>query len=424
MAMAEGSLFTLDNGLRVILQPRPGTATVAWRLLVAGGSADDGERPGRAHFLEHALFRGSRRRSGEELQRAAEAMGGELSGGTTREYTSLDLVLPAGGSEGAAALLAELAFEPRFSPAELEREKPVVLAELGAASAGPERVLDLLLEALWGAHPLARPVRGDPAVVASLTAGELAAQHARCFTPERMVLSVAGDFALPGAREEIQAAFAPWPGGGGPPETPPAPRPRRGSLFGVQAGPLAHLALGVSAPSLGHRQRAAVQLAAHALGRGASSHLYRAVRQEAGLAYRVSAAYMPLAGTGYLAAWATCPQEAAQAAMWRMRQAWEQAAGQPPRGSALAFWRAVGVGLLRRGFETNRAAAGIAGIELLLTGRTEGLAAAQRRIGSVTEEEMESAARRWLDRVPCQVVVGPAPLDAARTDAVRHRGGG
>lgn len=132
---------TLPSGLRLVVQPRSGAglAAVDVRVRVGSGS-EDAQTSGTAHFIEHLVFKGGGARKPGDFDRAMETLGGEIAARTTRDYTQYTTVVPAAKWREAAGLLAEMVQNPGFRPADMERERAVILSEMTVAQTDPARL--------------------------------------------------------------------------------------------------------------------------------------------------------------------------------------------------------------------------------------------------------------------------------------------
>ncbi len=270
--------------------------SVALGIYVAGGSMT--ERPaerGATHFLEHVLFRRSRRRSGAAIARMTDRMGGDCDAYTTKEAVAFHARTTAERTGDALDLLLDLTAAPAFTDEDVEVERKVILEEMAEARDVPEDHLhDLFLRRLWPAHPLGAPVLGDEGGVRRLTRRTLARRFSALMRPERTLVVAAGAFEperlferlghlLARRRTARAAAVASKP-------SRRPPRARR-CLLHVPRPELTQTHVLVGAPTIpwGHPLRAAASLAAIVLGGGVSSRLWREVRDRKGLAYHIGA---------------------------------------------------------------------------------------------------------------------------------------
>jgi len=163
-------LTTLESGLKVASRPMPGVETVAIGLYADAGSRHEPARVnGLAHLFEHMVFKGAGGRSAREISEAIEDVGGDLNACTDRDGTSFTASLLAENLPLGIELLSDMVLRPHFDAADLEREKEVVLQELGEARDTPS---DIIFDDLWTAafpdQPLGRSILGDEASIAAI----------------------------------------------------------------------------------------------------------------------------------------------------------------------------------------------------------------------------------------------------------------
>jgi predicted Zn-dependent peptidase len=287
----------LSDGTAVWLEPMRDVASVALGVYVAGGSADEGPGArGATHFLEHLLFRRTRRRSGSAIARLTDRLGGDCDAWTSKESVAFHARTTAERAGEALDLLLDLTEGPAFTPADVDLERRVILEEMAEAKDVPEDHLhDAFVRRLWPSHPLGGPVFGTEESVRGLSRRDLAARFHDLFRPARTLVVVAGAFEperivgrLESARERARRL---------PPELPAPrcgrPRPRR-CVLDVPRPDLVqtHVLIGAQTIGWGDPRRTAASLAATILGGGVSSRLWRDVRERRGLAYHVGAGLM------------------------------------------------------------------------------------------------------------------------------------
>jgi predicted Zn-dependent peptidase len=268
--------------------------SLALGIFVAAGSADEapGAR-GATHFLEHLLFKRTRRRSGAAIARITDRLGGDCDAYTTKECVAFHARVPAARAAEAVDLLLDLTAAPAFTAADVEVERGVILEEIAEARDAPDDYLhDTFVRALWPAHDLGAPIFATKESVESLRRGALAARFHEIFRPERTLVVAAGamdEERLVALLERGRARRAPARLGA--PPRPSAPRSTRCTVA-IPRPDLeqAHLLVGGSTrlPWADPRVPAA-WIAAEVLGGGVSSRLWRDVREARGLAYHVGA---------------------------------------------------------------------------------------------------------------------------------------
>jgi predicted Zn-dependent peptidase len=401
---------TLPNGLRAVAIDRPGTPTVASKLLLKVGSRHDGERHGIAHCLEHTLFRGTATRGSQEVYGAVENLGGRIWGETVKDYLALGAVTAAHHYRTALQVLADVLLHPRFDAAAFEGEKRVILEEMARRLDTRQIVWDLYDLALWQVHPLRHRVLGYESAVAALTVDDVADHYRRTCVPPATVLVVCGACDPAEALQEVEKQFSPFTGDlpayEAVPLEPPLIESRQSTLR--RATRQVHLAIGWPAVPLRHPDSYVLKAIERLLGAGGRSRLYRALRERRGLVYAVHTVRAEHEDTGHFAIYAAVDprrvQEVLEAILGQIRRLQQEPVGEAELRAAQTSY----AGSLALSFETNLSVAGIVGVETLLTGQFEPFAEARRRVGRVTSEEVQQVANRYFDTVRyAMAVVGP-----------------
>ncbi len=286
---------TLESGLRVVSERVPGVRSVALGFVVPTGSvAERDSEAGISHLLEHMLFRGTARFGSEEIDQIFDAMGAEANAGTDKESTSLYTRVLDRHLERAFEVMADMVFRPRFG--ELEAEREVVLEEIAMYEDDPQdRVFDVLGGAIFGTHPLGRPVIGRAEVIAATSREQLADFHRAHYRPERIVVAGAGSIehdALVELARGAEALHSPGAGAGAGPAPGSAaerdaPEARRRISFLEKDTEQYHVCIG--GPGIAHddERRFALRVLENVLGGSSSSRLFQEVRERRGLAYAV-----------------------------------------------------------------------------------------------------------------------------------------
>ncbi len=184
----------LTDGTAVWLDPMRDVKSLALGIFVAAGSADEapGER-GATHFLEHLLFKRTRRRSGAAIARITDRLGGDCDAYTTKECVAFHARVPAARAAEAVDLLLDLTAAPAFTAADVDVERAVILEEIAEAHDVPDDLLhDTFVRALWPAHDLGAPIFGTKESVSDLSRATLAGRFRAIFRPERTLIVAAG----------------------------------------------------------------------------------------------------------------------------------------------------------------------------------------------------------------------------------------
>jgi len=303
----------LSNGLHVITHAMPHLETVALGIWVKAGARDElPEENGIAHFLEHLAFKGTRRRSAQQIAEEIESSGGEINASTGMETTTYYARVLKPDWRLALDILADILTESVFDPAELEREREVILQEIAAANDAPDDlVFDLAQAASFGAHPLGRPILGTSELVDSVTRDGIIAWRDRHYCASRMVVAAAGNIDHDQLETACQELLGNLASGTGPTRS----RPAFEALHRQAGKPLdqTHVVLSFAAPGYREPEIYALQVLSSLLGGGMSSRLFQEVREKRGLCYSVfsyASAYEDAGQFGIYAA--TSPSNAQQ----------------------------------------------------------------------------------------------------------------
>ena len=355
--------LVLNNGARAIFVARPRSPTLALQLLVRAGSRHDGARPGLAHLVEHLVFRAPREER-PDLFAAVERLGGEVTATTGRDYTAFSLVVAAPDAGRALALLPALARPPATDRASIRGERQVIGHELRERTRPADALWDLLLAALWGDDPLARPPAGALAALSALTGRAAIDFYTRYYTAPHLLVVGAGACAPEPFADAVRMGLGALPDDGGALGPPAPPKTRLAALEQPGGGPGSYVAVGVSVPGVEHPDSAALRLLEGVLGQGPGSRLGRALAAR-GLPATVQARYAAYAGVGVFAVLAAGPFTKVEAIAAALEAEVQGLVTRPPTPAALrTARRRLGTALYRH-CESNAGLAGALGAEAL-----------------------------------------------------------
>ena len=283
-------LAELDSGIRLITERLPGVRSVALGVWIRTGSRDEpAAKAGVSHFIEHLLFKGSRRYSAQEIAELFDTFGGELNASTSREHTVVYARVADHHLEQALDVIADMVFAPSF--ADLDAEREVVLEEIAMYEDTPQELVhDLLSEAVFEGDPLGRPVIGTAAAIGSLTRRTVSSYHRARYVPGNIVVAAAGnvDHDRVSALLEEAPARQERPGATGPKARPaPVRIPPPGLRFQRKETEQYHVCIGAPGLARSDPRRFAAGLLDGILGGSASSRLFQEIREKRGLAYSV-----------------------------------------------------------------------------------------------------------------------------------------
>ncbi|MEM7789172.1 MAG: pitrilysin family protein [Bacteroidota bacterium] len=229
----------LDGGVRVLTERIPSARSVAVGAWVDAGSRDEtAAQGGITHFIEHMVFKGTRRRRGYLINQRMESVGGYLNAFTSKEHTCF---YARGLDEHLGRALettVDLITQPTFPEREIEKEKDVVVEEIRMYEDTPEdHVFDLYEATMYPGHPLGRPVIGTPETVRSFSRDDLAGYVGRHYVPDRLVVSVAGNVRHADVVRRVERLVAEFERAPNPADRAPADtyEPARSAGFGARS---------------------------------------------------------------------------------------------------------------------------------------------------------------------------------------------
>ena len=301
----------LENGLVIVSEQMPHVRSVSFGVFLREGSRHEThDINGISHFIEHTLFKGTRKRSAVQIADESDALGGYLDAFTAREsvgYTNkvLDEHLPQ-----AFELVADLVTAPTFDPIELDKERSVILEEIKMVEDTPDDlVFEIFSEKFYPDHSLGRPILGTPETLATFQSDSVRAYYENAYRPENLVIAAAGNVTHEELLDLVQKHF----GHLRPRQIAvhqPAPAPSTHITLRHKAElEQSHLVIGAKCPSLMSKDHYAMNVLCTILGGGMSSRLFQSVREDKGLVYTIFSALTEYVDTGLLSIYAGASAE-------------------------------------------------------------------------------------------------------------------
>jgi predicted Zn-dependent peptidase len=297
------TLTTLDGGERIVTERVPSVRSVSIGIWIGAGSRDELDRQaGVSHFIEHLLFKGSSRYSGVQIAQVFDGLGGELNAATAKEYTVIYARVLDAHLETALDVMGDMLLAPVFDAGELDSEREVVLEEIAMyEDSYHDLVHDLISSAVFGDHPLGRPVIGSTATVRGLDGEIVRDYHANRYVGPNLVIAAAGNLEHEPLVHAVEQRFAPY---AKVPDASAGVRPvwigdsHPRSLFQAKPSEQYHVCLGGIGLQRSDRRRFAASLLDSILGGSASSRLFQEIREKRGMAYTVYTFGSQYADTG------------------------------------------------------------------------------------------------------------------------------
>lgn len=285
---------TLPNGLRLLMLSDDRVRSASISVWIGSGSRFEApERAGVSHFIEHMLFKSTRKRSARDIAEEMDAIGGQFNAYTTKEYTcvyarTLDTHLPI-----AVDVISDMITSPQLLEQELETERGVILEEIGMYEDSPEDLMvDGIYTAIWPGDMLGTNILGTRESIERMTAASLRAHMAEQYTGGRVVCAISGSFDRESLVRQITESFGVLPRGDVPYKAEPAVFHRSFNLI-EKDFEQTHICLGFAGVAQNDERRHALRVLNSICGGSSSSRLFQRIREELGLAYSVGCSSTP-----------------------------------------------------------------------------------------------------------------------------------
>jgi len=397
---------TLDNGLRIITDDIPGIATAALGLWVEVGARNEPENiNGISHFLEHMAFKGTTTRSALQIVESIENVGGHLNAYTSKENTAYHARILAQDIPLALELIADIIQNSIFEGNEIERERGVILQEIGQAMDTPDDIIfDYFQNTAFSGQPLGRPILGPPDIVRSLSRDDLMGYMNKEYTAERMVFAAAGgvdhdqivdlcrnrfsNLLTHPTKEYEKAAY------------------KGGHFYEKRDLEQVHLLVGFESYSYSDPESYPLAIYASLLGGGMSSRLFQEVREKRGLVYSISAFNSPFRDTGVFSIYAGTGPEKVKELLPTVKGVLEDFPGTLEEGEIARSKAQLKAGLLM-GLERTSARCEKLAQHMMIYNRSIPYQEIIEKVDAVTKEDIIAVATRLIAGDPTFAVLGP-----------------
>ena len=378
----------------LLVQRLPDRRTVTVGVWLAHGAAHDPERlAGATHLVEHLMLRRCGARARRELARLVDRLGGGVDAWTGAESMGVAVETTVDAIDAACDLVQDAVLDPTFDEGDVDLERRVAGAELDLARSDPEdRVEELLLQAAWGSHPLARPIIGDRLSLGRLTPEVLHCHHGTLVGPGRVLVSVVGDV----LGEEMVVRFNRLPLHR-PLERPPLPPLSwaAGTAWESARGDQVHARLAFPVRGSGDPDLPTLAVLNRLLGVGASSRLFQRLREDEGLTYDVFSSLLLRRQGGLLEVGWACGRDAYTAARRLVLEELERLPRDLSTDEVAVAVEALSRGLMMD-LEDPAARADLEANEVFERGRRLDPARALAKLAQVSAEDARRLAREVL----------------------------
>ena len=295
----------LHNGIRIVTEKIPYLRSVSIGIWINSGSRDEEDKnSGISHFLEHLAFKGTEKRSARQIAFEMDSIGGQIDAFTSREYTCysakvLDEHLPV-----AIDLLSDILLNSTLKPADIDKERQVILEEFKFVEDNPaDYIYDLLYQSVWSSHPLGRSILGNHESIEKIDRNKLVTHLDNHYIPKNIIIAAAGNIDERRLNELLENAFGSLNKNASSSREAP-PEIKRNFIVKERELEQVHFCLGTKGLRSADENRFEGYLLNTILGGSMSSRLFQKIREDYGLAYSIHSFISPYADTGLLGIYA------------------------------------------------------------------------------------------------------------------------
>jgi predicted Zn-dependent peptidase len=397
----------LPSGLTVVTERMDRVETVSLGAYVASGTRNEtAVENGVSHFLEHMAFKGTERRSAAAIAEEIEAVGGHINAYTAREQTAFYVKVLKEDTALGADIIGDILTHSAFDRDELERERGVILQEIGQANDTPDDIIfDHFQETAYPAQPMGRPVLGTEDIIRSLPREALMTYMRRHYTTGNTVVAAAGNLRHEQILDLVQRHFADLPTD---PVLTAEPGRYEGGEFREERDlDQVHIVLGFPSVAYNHPDYYPTMLLSTLLGGGMSSRLFQEVREKRGLVYSVYSFTAPAMDGGLFGIYAGTGESEAEELMPVTLEELRKVQRDVSEAELSRARAQVKAGLLMSLESTGSRCEQLAR-QIQVFGRVVPTAETVAKINAVTIPDVQAAAARLFRAAPTLAALGPA----------------
>lgn len=400
-------LTRLPNGLTVVSETMPRVETVSIGAYVSAGTRhESAAENGVSHFLEHMAFKGTARRDAAAIAREIENVGGHLNAYTAREQTAYYAKVLKEDLPLAADIIGDILTHSSFVLDEIERERGVILQEIGQANDTPDDIVfDHFQTTAYPGQAMGRPVLGTEASIKAMSRDDLVGYMRRHYGPAQMVVAAAGALEHEALLDLVRTHFADLPEA-----APPAPEASRyvgGEFREARELDQVHIVLGFPAAAYGTPLYWPTQLLSTLLGGGMSSRLFQEIREKRGLVYSIYSFASPFQDGGVMAIYAGTGEDEAEelvpVTLEELRKVQADVTAEELARAKAQLRASLLMSLESTGSRTEQLAR-----QLQVHGRVIPVEETKAKIAAVTVEQVQQAAMACFRAAPTLAALGPA----------------
>jgi predicted Zn-dependent peptidase len=386
----------LPNGIRVVTEELPHVRSISVGVWVEVGSRDEQpENNGITHFIEHMVFKGTKRFSVPQIARSLESVGGYLNAFTTKEHTCFYARVLDQHLERSIDVISDLLQHPLFPEKEIEKEKQVVIEEIKNTEDEPDDLIHEYFERnIFHRHSLGYPIIGNKENVARFSANDLRSYTERYYRSGNIVLAAAGSLKHDKVVELVEKYFHSIPKGHGPGRRRRGPKtshPRK-EIF-EKSIKQSHICIGSIGYSAKSEQRHALYVLNTLLGEGMSSRLFQNIREKYGFAYSIYSFINLLSDTGDMGVYIGTDQKHIEKSLELIQKELDNLATKPVSAAELKRAREQVKGSMTLGLESTSSRMMRLGSGELFYGKFMPIDEILKKISDVSVEDIQDVAK-------------------------------
>ncbi|HTQ85366.1 MAG TPA: pitrilysin family protein [Candidatus Solibacter sp.] len=400
----------LPNGLMLITEAMPHVRSVAVGIWARSGSRSEPSRlSGIAHFIEHMLFKGTERRTAEDIAREIERIGGYLDAFTAKEMICLNTKVLDEHVPIAFGIMADMVLRSRCAEEDVSKEKNVILEELKMEQDNPEYLVhEIFSHNFWGRHPLGQPILGTRQTVSRFSSRKAIASYRELFAPDNLLITAAGNLTHSKLRDLVAGEFGGSLHGRARRKgnTQPLPSPRAHITTRTKKGlEQVQICIGVPSYAAASHRRYQLSVFNYVLGGGMSSRLFQNIRERQGLAYSIFSDLNPYSDAGTLCVYAGTARQKTDQVIRCVIDEFRSMKAEPITEEELRRAKDHLIGSLVLSLESSTARMSNLARQEIYFGRYCSTEEITRAIECVTREEIQDLARELLQPEKIAVAV-------------------
>lgn len=388
----------LDNGVRIVTESHPFTRAVSVGIFAELGTRhEDKRKAGVTHFLEHLVFKGTRKREAFEIAKSLDAVGGDLNAYTSREYTCFHATSLKEHLSLSLDVLTDMVTGAKLTREDFLKERDVIVEEIKMSKDTLEEyILDMYLEKAYEGQDLAIPILGTEESLATLKRSDVVKHYRDMFRGQRIIVSVAGPVEHEQVVEQVEKVLGKLP------KRTPAlkhktPRIRRVQEYIPRPSEQAHLLVGLPSCSYKSNFRFESFVVNDLLGGGVTSRLYQKIREDKGLVYTVYSFLQSFVDTGLLLIYAGTGTENAYKVLKIIRSELERLEEKGIKPAELAMFKTQVKGQILLGAEDMENRMNSLGINEMVFGKYKPIDEVIHEIDEVSVKSLNEYIKKFID---------------------------